>query len=189
MRETLSALQILGIIESRPGDGTYVRGSVSDGLDLGEALYVAKAGEDLLEIWEARREIEKSLTKLAINRATPKDLDAIESLLDEMRKPIHAEDSAGYLSANTKFHLAIATAANNLPLKNALRALMEIATQQLLEEINLGYVLESIEKFSDEEAGTNAIENQLYGIGEVFNMRVYYERRRYESEEVCFYQN
>lgn len=161
VREALSALQILGIIESRAGDGTYVRNSVGDKLDIVQALTLMKEGEDLLEVWEARKEIETSLVKLAIDRASPKDLNKIEGILEEMRKATYAKDSVGYLDANKDFHLAIGRAADNLPLKNALRSLMEITTQQLLEEVNLGYVLESIEKsFKEHEDIFNAIRDQ-----------------------------
>lgn len=146
IREALSALQIIGIIESRAGDGTYIRKSVEDKFDVGQALTLVKEGKNLLEIWEARREIETSLVKLAIDRASTQAIDKIEVIVVEMRKATHAKDSVGYLNANRDFHLAIAGAADNPPLRNALCALMEITTQQLLEGVNLGYVLESIEK-------------------------------------------
>ena len=161
VREALSVLQISHILESKVGSGTYVRNPAGANIDIGQALTVVKEGEDLLEIWEARKEIESSLIRLAIDRINPDKLDKIHNILEVMRKKTQKEDSVGYLDANKDFHLAIANAADNLPLKNALCALMEITTQQLLEEVNLGYVLESIDKsFEKHEDIYNAIKKQ-----------------------------
>jgi len=161
VREALRALQIVGIIESRTGEGTYVRSLIRDKVDIGQALTALKEGEDLFEIWDARKEIETSLVRLAIERITSESLSNIHYILEKMSQAKQSGDSIGYLEANKDFHLAIAEAAKNVPLKNALRALMEITTQQLLEEVNLGYVIESIEKsFREHEDIFNAIQKQ-----------------------------
>ncbi len=187
VREALSALQIIGIIESRAGDGTYIRKSAGDRLEIGQALILVKEGKNLLEIWEARREIETSLVKLAIDRASPQAIDKIEVILGRMREATRAKDSVEYLSANRDFHVAIAEAADNPPLRNALCALMEIITQQLLEKVNLGYVLESIEKSLNEHRDIlGAIKDQDKEAG-AKTMKVHFEelekylKRRYDE--------
>ena len=161
VREALSALQIIGITESRTGEGTYVRNLVQDKVDIGQALSALKEGEELFEIWEARKEIESSLIRLAIDRINSNKVKTIHDILEKMREKTQKEDSVGYLKVNRDFHLAIANAADNVPLKNAFCALMEITTQQLLEKVNLGYVLESIKKsFQEHEDIYNAIKEQ-----------------------------
>jgi len=158
VREALSALQIIGVIESRSREGIYIRLFALDHLNIGKALHLVKASEDLLEMWEARREIETSIVKLAISRASSKELNKINNILEQMREATYAKDTVGYLSSNTQFHLAIAEAADNLALQEALNALMGITTQQLLEDVNIGYVLESIDKsFKEHQAIFNAI--------------------------------
>lgn len=146
VREALSALQISHILATRVGAGTYVNNPVKSKVDIGKALMLAKDSEDLLEIWEARKEIEIVLMKLAIDRATASDLATIIDCLEEMRDTVHAQDAKEYLSANEKFHLAIADSANNLALKNALQALHSFTNKELLDDVNVGYVIEGVEK-------------------------------------------
>ncbi len=161
VREALSALQIIGIIESRTGEGTYVRDSVQEEVDIGQALTTLRKEQDLFEIWEARKEIEGSLVRLAIDRINPDKLAQIQSILERMREAMQTGDTVAYLDTNRAFHVAVAEAADNALLKNALCALMKITTQQLSEEVNLGYVLESIRKsFNEHEAIYNAIREQ-----------------------------
>ena len=146
VREALSALQITHILATRVGAGTYVANPVKANVDIGQALILAKDSEDLVEIWEARKEIEIVLVKLSIDRATASDLATITGCLEEMRDTVDAQDAKEYLSANERFHLAIADSANNLALRNALQALHTFTNKELLDDVNVGYVIESMEK-------------------------------------------
>jgi len=189
IREALSALQILGAIESRAGTGTYIRDNVKNKVNIDRVISFVGKSEDLFKVWEARKEIENSLVKFAIERADKEDVDKIVGDLREMRKATLAKDNIGFLNANTDFHLSVAEAAGNLPLMNALRPLVEITTQQLLEELKLGYVwqeieeclggheaiLEAIQKL-DEEAGAKAVKAHFEDLQK-------YTRGRYPQEE------
>lgn len=146
VREALSALQVGGILATRVGAGTYVNNLVATKMDIGKALMLAKDSEDLMEIWEARKEIEIVLIKLAIERASASDDATITDHLEEMRDTVHVQDVKEYLAANAKFHMAIANSANNLPLKSALQALHSFTNKELLEDVNVGYVIEGMEK-------------------------------------------
>jgi len=141
VREALSALQILGIIESRAGTGTYIRKALSntDTLSIAPVIHFVKKSEDLYGVWEARKELEMVLLKLAIERAKPEHVQELTESLDEMKEAMGEDDHVRFLDANLSFHLAIGRAAANLSLRNALLPLLEITTQQLLEEIGLGY--------------------------------------------------
>jgi len=146
VREALSALQITHILATKVGSGTYVNNAVKSKVDIGKAMMLAKDSKDLLEIWEARKEIEIVLIKLAIERATASDLSTITDYQEEMRDSAHSQDVKEYLAANEKFHLAIADSANNLALKNALEALHGFTNKELLDDVNVGYVIEGMGK-------------------------------------------
>lgn len=152
VREALSALQITGIIETRPGIGSTVKAKPSGKDNLVEALEFARDSEDLLQIWEARKEIEISLLNLAIKRAEQESLDRIESHLEEMKLAVSAKDVGRYLEANDSFHVAIADSAENLPLRKALEHLQRFTNAELLEEINRGYAHEFLEKSLEEHS-------------------------------------
>src|SRR6056297_2305135 len=57
VREALSALQVIEVVETKAGSGTYVK-NLPNEVNITNALNMAQAGEDLLEVWEARREVE-----------------------------------------------------------------------------------------------------------------------------------
>jgi len=189
IREALSALQILGAIESRAGTGTYIRTSVKNKVNIDQVITFVGKSEDLFKVWEARKEIEDSLVKFAVDRANKEDIDEIVDALDKMRNATLARDNVRFLDANTDFHLSVAKAASNLPLTNALRPLLQITTQQLLEELKLGYVWQEVEEcLTGHEAIVEAIQKHDRKAGAKavtahFDELEKYSRGRFPQEE------
>ncbi len=134
VREAISALQIVGVVESKAGSGTYVASNANK-VDIDRALSLARDSEDLMEIWEARREIEKILARLALWRAESKDLEQLRSVLEVFEEAVSRGDYEGYHRANHKFHLIIADLANNIYLKSALEALLGVTGEHLLKKM------------------------------------------------------
>lgn len=134
VREALSALQIVGIVESVTGDGTYVRGSGESTLIKSRALSVLERSESPFEAYRARRAFEISIVEIAVDEATPEDLAAIEGVLKRMDETVEARDFDGYFEANRDFHLAIAQATNNSLIEQVIRYLLDIMDQQLWKE-------------------------------------------------------
>lgn len=118
VREAIQSLGLLGVVEIRHGDGTYLRESGGDllprviewGLFLGERR--------LLELVEARQHIEITLAGLASRRATPEDIAALEAMLAEMDEI--AGDEAAFVDLDVRFHRTIAGAARNSALADML---------------------------------------------------------------------
>src|SRR5215472_5407311 len=83
VREALSALEVLGIIHSRQGLGTYIAVNLTDGMpeDQIEDLIVEGG---TLEIIEACQLFEPGVAALAARRRTDEDLVAIRSCVSEM---------------------------------------------------------------------------------------------------------
>jgi GntR family transcriptional repressor for pyruvate dehydrogenase complex len=161
VREALSALQIAGLICSKAGDGTYISDLINIRINKEQILGLVKEGVDLLEIWKARKQIETIVINLAVKRATEENIDRIQEIVGEMREAVDTRDHDKYLAANLDFHLSVAEAAANLPLKQALESLLKV-TQQLsaiLGDVELGYVREHIERsFEIHERIFNTIE-------------------------------
>src|SRR5277367_275070 len=111
LRVALKALELLGMVESRVGDGTYVCPR-SDFLS--RPLLWAITGADrseLRELMEARLVLEESIAAFAAERATAEELRKIEAALEEMRAQI--DDPAESFESDMRFHIAIAEAAHN----------------------------------------------------------------------------
>lgn len=134
VREALSALQIVGIVESVTGDGTYVRSSGESALIRSRALSVLERSESPFEAYRARRAFEVSIVEIAVDEATPEDLAAIEEILQRMDEAVETRDFEGYFEANRDFHLAIAQATNNSLIEQVVRYLLDIMDQQLWKE-------------------------------------------------------
>ena len=183
VRTALNALQLIGIIQSIAGSGTYVRKSVGKKLSMDQATNLIKRSEDLREVWEARKEIETSLSRLAIDRATTEEFNKARHALDEMRRANNVHDYEAYLEANKDFHLAIGIAADNFLLVNALSELLKITKNRLLGNENLHWEIENVDKsleahedifhaiaHRDKDAAARAIEAHLLEMASIFNL-------------------
>src|SRR5688500_7913376 len=89
LREALKALEIMGMIETRLGEGTFVCGRAEF---LARPLLWAITGSDISdarELVEARKLIEVELAGLAADRATAEELTKIRETLRQMEASLH----------------------------------------------------------------------------------------------------
>lgn len=126
IRQALSVLQAVGLIESRAGDGTFTREDPAtlNVTNLASALRAAQAS--LIEQLELRRLIEPQVASLAAARATGSDIEEMRRHLSEQEA--HTSDSL-FIEADSAFHLAIASAT-----KNSLLVKMVQGIHELLKE-------------------------------------------------------
>jgi len=118
LREALKALEIMGMIETRLGDGTYVC-ERSEFLSRPLLWAITSSSDaEVHELVEARKLIEVELAGLAAERATPSDLKEIGVHLDQMESSMADVDQ--FQRSDIAFHLAIAQASHNRILMNAL---------------------------------------------------------------------
>lgn len=119
LREAVKSLSLLGLLDQRVGDGTYLSRSGSDllpqviewGLLLGE-----KRLDDLLE---ARYHLEVLLSGWAAERRTDEQLARLRELVAEMHAA-GADDLDAYVRSDIAFHLQVAACSHNTVLANVL---------------------------------------------------------------------
>ena len=117
----------MGMIETRLGEGTFVCGRSEF---FSRPLLWAITGSakiDAHELVEARELIESETARLAAERATPEDLQEIRKHLDVMAAA--TDDPKTFLEADLNFHLAVAKAAHNQILGNALSLIRNLMRQ------------------------------------------------------------
>jgi GntR family transcriptional regulator, transcriptional repressor for pyruvate dehydrogenase complex len=127
LREALKAMELVGMLDSRVGDGTFV---CPRSEFLSRPLLWAFTGtdhEELRDIMEARTIIEENLAGLAAERASPDQIEEIGRAVQLMRDSIARGDSI--LDADMAFHLAVSAAAQNEVLRNAVRLLRNLMRQ------------------------------------------------------------
>lgn len=130
LREALKAMELIGMLDSRVGDGTFV---CPRSEFLSRPLLWAFTGTDhaeLRDIMEAREFLEQDLAGLAAQRATEHEIKAIESALKKLRRSVAEGESM--LEADMEFHLAVAEAAHNEVLRNAVQLLRNLLRKWLV---------------------------------------------------------
>lgn len=130
-REAISALQIIGIIESRPGDGNYV----AELLDFGGLSYQLKnifdESDSPYEILQARRVFETGAVRLAIEEATDEEIQNITDIWNEKHELGRTGDYKGYTRMGNELHLSIARASKNRIVISVIERLLDITDQPL----------------------------------------------------------
>jgi GntR family transcriptional repressor for pyruvate dehydrogenase complex len=134
VREALRALESLGLVEIRPGEGTFVKEISVEALIEPLALVMASQREAIGELFEARRLLEPAIAALAARRATPDEIQEMERILEEQAKEI-AVGRTG-LSQDGQFHAAIAGAAHNRAIMRIVHGIMDLLTQSREESLN-----------------------------------------------------
>ena len=134
VREALRALESLGLLESRPGEGTFVREVSVESLIEPLALVMASHREAIGELFEARRLLEPAIAALAARRATPEELAEMERILEDQAKAIAAGKTG--LTQDAAFHAAIGAAAHNGAITRIAHAVMDLLTQSREESLN-----------------------------------------------------
>lgn len=126
VREALKSLTLLGLVEVRQGDGTYLKSpdssllpqSIEWGLMLG-----VKRTKDFVE---ARQHLEVILAGLAAERATKEDVRELHRLLDLMRRAGEAHDAQRFVEADIAFHFRVAESAGNIALSDILASIRSL---------------------------------------------------------------
>lgn len=121
IREAMSALEILGLIESRGSQGNFIKADRIDASIDGVLLKELLKNHSPLEVFEARCELEPSLTALAAKKRTLEDLKELKEHLQKLNSLGHQiefdlkdlKKVEDYMEEDRIFHLAIANCANN----------------------------------------------------------------------------
>lgn len=112
VREAVRALTFSGVLETRQGDGTYVRSRVDPSATM-RALGKASLREHL----ELRSLLEVEAARLAAVRHKPADLLELRSLLAARGDRAQGEPSlAGFIERDLRFHRKIAQMSGNASL-------------------------------------------------------------------------
>ncbi|MBE5105632.1 FadR family transcriptional regulator [Bacillus thuringiensis] len=129
VREALSALRAMGLIEMKQGEGTYVKNFDSSSLtkSLNNRLLMKK--EDILNLLEVRKVLEVGAVRAAAAKRTEANLQNMKHWLDEMAKSI-GDEKAGE-KADFQFHMGIAKSSHN----NILLELMNHVSEMIAETI------------------------------------------------------
>ena len=138
LREALKAMELIGMLESRVGEGTFV---CPRSEFLSRPLLWAFTGTDhaeLADLMEARALMEADLAGLAASRATPEELKRIEDTLHAMEHDIAGSEAV--LESDMAFHLCVGEAAHNEVLANAAQLLRNLLKYWIHLKLMIGRI-------------------------------------------------
>ncbi|PIE72758.1 MAG: hypothetical protein CSA20_06155 [Deltaproteobacteria bacterium] len=149
VREALSALRLVGAIETKKGNGTFIKTC-----EFGFSAQKTRFDSNLntFEILEARNVVEPAVAKLALEVLDDKGLEKIKAAFLEMELTVRRRAFRRYHEANKNFHSAIADATRNRSLIEYVHSLQvvfidsefgaKLRRRYLMEE---DYVRQSVE--------------------------------------------
>lgn len=139
VREALITLEAIGILEIKPGDGTFVRQTSDAETFAPLAMVLALERNPGAQMMEVRRVLETEMAALAAERASEENLSKINKILDLMKGAQTTHDA---VEADLRFHFAIAEATQNtilLRLMNTIADLMHHSFRPNREKLYADY--------------------------------------------------
>lgn len=130
IREALSALEMMGLLEVRSGEGTFMRRLKPESVIAPLAWMLSIEKGTVQELLEVRKILEVQAAKLAAQRAQAEDLRELEDALENMRQEIINPELGGE-KADLQFHYAITRATNNKILILIMDAISDMMQQML----------------------------------------------------------
>lgn len=160
LREAFSAMEIIGLIEVRPGEGSFITDlNIAPFINTIAPLFLKNGSmeDDLLEF---RKMLELEAVKLAANKAETENNALMEEPLTMMKKAIEKNDAALGAEADIKFHKALFVLSGNVILMKASEY--------------IGFIFEASVKFNREKILRNSR-----------NSEILYQQHRQIYEAVC----
>lgn len=161
IREALTSLRAMGLIELRQGEGTYVKEfSPADiAFPLQSAILMDK--QDVFHLLEVRKILEAGAASIAAEKRTAANLEKMEMALKKMKE--HSGDIILGEKADLDFHLALAEATANPLLANLMHHVSDLMGESMRETRRICLYTETatVEKLYEEhEAIFKAIKEQ-----------------------------
>lgn len=112
IREALSALEMMGLLEVRSGEGTFIQKVGAESVIAPLAWMLSVEQGTALELLEVRKILEGQAVYLAAERAEEEDLLEMEQALADMQQEMVTPELGGE-KADLRFHYAITRATKN----------------------------------------------------------------------------
>lgn len=120
IRESYKILSIVGLIENRPGSGTYIKDEFDEWPEGPMAIVLKLTDTTTDDVLEFRRMIEVEISTLAAERITEAEIEKLKECYGEM---LNADGEVEKSKLDKSFHYLIAKASKNSIILNAYNAM------------------------------------------------------------------
>ncbi len=180
LREALRSLSQLGLVETKHGQGTFIRDANNSFLTRKLATYMYSSETSVFEILQFRQILESECAKIAATTATEEELEEIKYYMDraeEAETSIRNGNYEEFSIMDIKFHTAIVKASHNqlfLNLFNAIHKMLKVQQIWSLSESDeifdyIAYhraIYSAIENRNPDEA-YNSSRDHIISVGEL----------------------
>jgi len=111
VREALRVLEVMGLVEIHPGQGTYVALHSNQAQPIELLQSMLQEDVHVVELLEMRELLEPQIAYMAAQSATTEDITCLAEILERMESSLAARQSG--VEENIEFHLALTRAAGN----------------------------------------------------------------------------
>ena len=111
IREAIRTMELQGLVESRPGAGTYIRAESLDALISIISSSIDKIKHSSKDLHEIRCLLEPEAAALAVERASEEDLKRIGEAIEDQERQIAGGQTG--IEGDTAFHFAVAQSTQN----------------------------------------------------------------------------
>lgn len=120
IREALKILDIVGILDRKQGDGTYIRKEFDNWFSEPMSIAVMLSDMSKNEVFEFRNMIEVEIATLAADRITDAEIEDLKACYEIM---IGVDDEVINAKYDKKFHRILAKASQNIIIINSYNAM------------------------------------------------------------------
>lgn len=135
IKQAISALEAIGIVDSRHGDGNYIVSDSGDLFNTTSINFYLNKGQDN-DILEFRYILEVKFAGMAALKATDQQLDEMEKILEKMKYVSSKEER---LELNNSFHREIIKISGNLLIINFYDSILDLIIKHLSFTDGLGF--------------------------------------------------
>lgn len=150
IHEAIKSLDAIGLVESRPGKGTWVRQGALESV-IHPSIITNRFGPiEVGTIYEARLMLEVALAELAAQKSTPEDIERMWNAFNAAQAVI--DDNEEFARLDWDFHLAIAKAGHNVLIETFYQLSRELLLDFVIDVIKLPSVKEEASGYHKIEA-------------------------------------
>lgn len=137
VREAMKVLQVLGVVDRRQGDGSYVSSGGSNAFEILLFALVARIHEPR-ELVELRKVFEVGVVELLIPRITEEQIDSLEAMTEQLasfqgRNPLPIDEA---VDIDSGFHLEIVKCTGNQALMALANLIMRLVQNSMREHLS-----------------------------------------------------
>jgi GntR family transcriptional repressor for pyruvate dehydrogenase complex len=135
VREALRILEAMRYIKIIQGEGVFVRDRAKVSSGFNRLLDIIQDDDYLLDLMEARELVESQIAFLAVESATPEDIQKLEKIVDRQESRIR--NGGDGRDENIEFHLYLSEITGNLVFVELQQSFLSLAHEVISEQFRI----------------------------------------------------